>query len=228
MSEPEQEMRERIHGLDRIAVTEAWPARRPSANGSAEPSANGTEERTVPGVERIRVELLGVNLRVAGLLEVGTFARLSDYLNVREGVQLTDVVMLAGPGQEARIVFREMRIRLAEILVVGQRDDAQASGDGRHRIAMEPRNLVIMTVAHMVTGSGHLHPEASLESFVDTPDHRFMPLTNVEVRWLPDRRVAARYPFALVQRRHVIGVSTSMQAMDGNGERDGELQLTLE
>jgi hypothetical protein len=64
-----------------------------------------------------------------------------------------------------------------------------------------------MTVAHMIYGWAYLHPEASLAAFVDMVDQRFMPMTDVHVRWLPDRRLAARYPFALVQRSHVIGVA---------------------
>lgn len=228
MSEPEDQIRDRMNGLDRIAGSDAWLSQRPSANGKDEHAVAEPRNGTPGDLERVRVELLGVNLRVAGLLEIGSFGRLSDYLNVRDAIQLTDVVMLAGPGENGRMTFPEMRVRLADILIVGQRDDSQAGGDGRHRIAMEPRNLVVMTVAHMVTGAGYLHPEASLPTFIDTSDQRFMPLTNVEVRWLPERRVAARYPFALVQRRHIIGVSMAAQARETAAERSGELQLTLE
>jgi hypothetical protein len=51
---------------------------------------------------------------------------------------------------------------------------------------------------------------------VDSVDQRFMPM-NVHVRWLPDRRLAARYPFALVQRSHVIAVANEAP----NGAADG-------
>jgi hypothetical protein len=33
-------------------------------------------------------------------------------------------------------------------------------------------------------------------------------MANVRVRWLSDRRLAARFPFALVQRTQILGVAT--------------------
>jgi hypothetical protein len=33
-------------------------------------------------------------------------------------------------------------------------------------------------------------------------------MSNVRVRWLADRRLAARYPFALIQRAQILGVAT--------------------
>jgi hypothetical protein len=45
-------------------------------------------------------------------------------------------------------------------------------------------------------------------SFVDTTDPKFIPMARVRVRWLADRRLAARYPFALVQRNQILGVAT--------------------
>ena len=35
-------------------------------------------------------------------------------------------------------------------------------------------------------------------------------MTNVRVRWLADRRLAGRFPFALIQRRKIIGVATEV------------------
>jgi hypothetical protein len=43
---------------------------------------------------------------------------------------------------------------------------------------------------------------------VDSTDPRFIPMSNVRVRWLADRRLAGRYPFALVQRSQILGVAT--------------------
>jgi hypothetical protein len=45
-------------------------------------------------------------------------------------------------------------------------------------------------------------------AFVDATDPKFIPMTDVRVRWLSDRKLAARYPFALVQRTQIVGVAT--------------------
>jgi hypothetical protein len=159
--------------------------------------------------DRLRVELIGVHLRMAGAVDLGSFDRISDLLNVRSSVDVANAVLLAGPGQETEVVFPELRVSLDDISIVGQRDDAQA-GDERSRIPMRRRHLVVMTRGHMVYGWAHLHPETSLATFIDAGDRRFLPMTDVRIRWLADRSLAARYPFALVQRSHVVGVATEV------------------
>jgi hypothetical protein len=41
-------------------------------------------------------------------------------VNLRESLELNDAVLLAGLGQETRIVFPELRVRLADISIIGQ------------------------------------------------------------------------------------------------------------
>lgn len=160
--------------------------------------------------DHLRVELIGVRMRLAGLVARGHFARLSDLLNARQSLDLVEAVFVAGPEQETPVVFPELHVRLDDISIVGQRDDAPA-GDHRERVPMRRRHLVLMTGAHMVYGWAHLHPDASLPVYLERTDQPFMPLSDVRVRWLPERRLAARYPFALVRRSHVIGVATAVQ-----------------
>jgi hypothetical protein len=74
----------------------------------------------------------------------------------------------------------------------------------------ERRRLVISTDAHIVYGLAHLHQEASMIAFLDATDPHFIPMTNVRVRWLGDRRLAGRFAFVLVQRDHIVGVATDM------------------
>jgi hypothetical protein len=176
--------------------------------GLAEPVAPDGE--VVTGAHA-RVELVGIHLRVAGGVRLGHFSRVSDMLNVRSWLEVTDAVLVAGPGQETQVVFPELRVNLDDISVVGQRDDVPA-GDDRQRIALRRRHLVVMTRAHMIYGWAHLHPETSLAAFVETVDRRFLPMTDVRVRWLADRSLAARYPFALIQRSHIIGVATAVHS----------------
>ena len=47
-------------------------------------------------------------------------------------------------------------------------------------------------------------------AFLDATDPHFIPMTNVRVRWLADRRLAGRFPFVLVQRDHIVGVATDV------------------
>jgi len=80
-------------------------------------------------------------------------------------------------------------------------------------VEKQERRLVISTAAHIVSGFAHLHAETSMMAFLDATDPRFIPLTDVRVRWLADRRLAGRFPFALIQRDHIVGVAT-----EGSGD----------
>ena len=91
-------------------------------------------------------------------------------------------------------------------------------------IPKQRRRLVVTTGAHIIYGYAYMHEEASLTAFVDSTDPEFMPMTNVRVRWLADRRLAGRFPFALVQRRKIIGIATEVSGglslLRGRGGRD--------
>jgi hypothetical protein len=197
--------------------------RRESGNGSGDPTAstNGQhveedddEAALEPvGPERSRVELVGMHLRVAGEIELGDFARLTDFMNVRDSIGLQDAVLLAGHGDQSRYSFHELRVRLPDITIIGQRDGS-SQGDRRNRVAKRAPRIVVMTIAHIVTGAAYLHPQASLASLVEA-EQRFMPMTDVRVQWLADRDMAARYPFALIQRSHIIGVAIEPVPLPG-------------
>lgn len=167
-------------------------------------------DSTPPAVRTTqRLELIGNQLRATGLADIGRFARLTDYVNFLEGFfQLRDVTLLTRTGELTRVSLPNLRVRLDEVTLVGQKDVPADPDPSNRRIDKRARRLVVITPAHVISGATYLHEEASLMAFVDSVDPRFMPMTNVRVRWLADRRLAGRYPFALLQRSHIIGVAT--------------------
>ncbi len=155
------------------------------------------------------VELVGTHLRASGLLEIGGFTRLSDYLNHVDGFfQLSDVILLTRTGVPTRVVIPELRVRLDEIALVGQREPEIHSTPDDHYVPKRRQRLLVMTAAHIVSGFAYLHEQASVTAFIDADDPPFIPMRDVRVRGLADRRLAGRYRFALVQRRHITGVAT--------------------
>jgi hypothetical protein len=66
----------------------------------------------------------------------------------------------------------------------------------------------VITRTLMIDGDVYIHGDGSIMSFVDATDPKFIPMSNVRVRWLADRRLAARFPFALLQRSQIVGVAT--------------------
>ena len=157
------------------------------------------------------VELLGNQLRAEGSVDLGNWTRVSDYVNFLTGFfNIRDVTLLSRLGEPTRLTFPELRVRLDDITIVGQRDPGPQPDPGDRFIPKDRRRVVLTTVAHIIYGYAYLHAEASMTAFVDATDPRFIPLTNVRVRWLADRRLAGRYPFALIHRSHIVGVATEV------------------
>lgn len=176
-----------------------------------ESPAEWLDAGSTPRAERttLALELIGSQLRAAGFAVIGRFSRLTDYVNFLNGFfQLSDVRLLTRIGASTRVSLPNLRVRLDEVTLVGQKDGGAASTSVDRRIGMQVRRLVVITAAHVISGETYLHEQASLTSFVDSVDPPFMPMTNVRVRYLADRRLVGRYPFALLQRSHIVGVAT--------------------
>jgi hypothetical protein len=172
------------------------------------------------------VELIGTQLRAAGTLRVNGHQRLSDYVNLLEGFfRIEDVVLRARNGALTRVVLPELRIRLDDITIVGEPRTAGGAAPGSESggdyVLKQRQKLVVMTAAHEIYGYAHLYELGSVTAFVDASYPRFVPMTNVRVRWLADRRLAGRFDLALLQRSHIIGVATVRAGVRSRGEGPG-------
>jgi hypothetical protein len=158
------------------------------------------------------VELIGSSLWVAGMVNLGRFRRVSDFVNIVQGyLVIRDVVVLTRTGEATRLTLPELRVLPDDIAVVAQLgDDAPQSGPGDTGLMIEKtrQRLVVLTRNHIVDGDVFIHGDGSIMSFVDATDPKFIPMSNVRVRWVSDRKLAAKYPFALLQRSQILGVAT--------------------
>jgi hypothetical protein len=157
------------------------------------------------------IELLGNQLWVAGLVDLGRFRRVSDFVNIIDTYMiLKDVVVLTRTGDATRLAIPELRVLPSEIAVVGQLSDEKPQGSSDATVFVEKtaRRLVVITRTLMIDGDIYIHGGGEIMAFVDAQDPKFIPMSNVRVRWLADRRLAARFPFALLQRSQIVGVAT--------------------
>ena len=157
------------------------------------------------------LEMIGSQLWVAGMVDLGRFRRVSDFVNLVDGYMvLKDVIVLTRTGDATRLAIPELRVLPDDIAVVGQLadDKSQSSSDNATFIEKTAQRLVVITRTLMIDGDVFIHGEGSIMAFVDATDPKFIPMSNVRVRWLSDRRLAARFPFALVQRSQILGVAT--------------------
>lgn len=157
------------------------------------------------------LELIGSTLWVAGMVDLGRFRRVSDFVNLVQGyLTLTDVVVLTRAGEATRLTMPELRVLPDDVAVVGQLADDKAQGSGESGVFIEKRTqrLVVLTRSHLIDGDVFIHGDGTIMAFVDATDPRFIPMSDVRVRWVSDRKLAARYPFALLQRSQILGVAT--------------------
>lgn len=157
------------------------------------------------------IELIGSQLWVAGMINLGRFRRVSDFVNIVQGyLVMHDVVVLTRTGDATRLTMPELRVLPDDIAVVGQLGDdkpAQTSETGTY-IQKTTQRLVVLTRSHLIDGDVFIHGDGSIMAFVDATDPKFIPMSNVRVRWVADRKLAARYPFALLQRAQILGIAT--------------------
>src|SRR5690349_10583692 len=158
------------------------------------------------------IELLGANLWVAGMVNLGRFRRVSDFVNIVQGyLVMRDVVVLTRTGEATRLTLPEFRVLPEDVAVVGQLggdDSAGQSSGGSSYIEKVKQRLVVLTRSHIIDGDVFMQRDSSVMSFVDATDPKFIPMSDVRVRWVSDRKLAARYPFALLQRTQILGVAT--------------------
>jgi hypothetical protein len=157
------------------------------------------------------LEMIGSQLWVAGMVDLGRFRRVSDFVNLVDGYMvLKEVIVLTRTGDATRLAIPELRVLPDDIAVVGQLadDKPQAAADSSVFIEKTTQRLVVITRTLMIDGDVFIHGDGSIMAFVDATDPKFIPMSNVRVRWLSDRRLAARFPFALIQRTQILGVAT--------------------
>jgi hypothetical protein len=181
------------------------------------------------------IELLGSNLWVAGTVDLGRFRRVSDFVNLAQGYMvIRDVVVLTRTGDATRLTLPELRVLPDDIALVAQLDDdkvqASASGGaaaGESGLVIEKRRqrLVVITRTHIIDGDVFLHGDGSIMAFVDATDPKFIPMNDVRVRWVSDRKLAARYPFALLQRTQILGVATEGIKLGGAEQTMGRVAM---
>jgi len=172
-----------------------------------------------------RIELIGPHLRVSGETSLIRFNRLSDLFNHSRGyIRLTDARLLRRNGDPTNLIVPELMVNQDEITFIGQLAEEVQGGSAaligemdRPLMSRTPRQLVIFTPGHTLTGTVHLFSETDIASFVDSPDPRFVPMTDVTARSLADRRVISHFGLVLVNRTQMTAASL-LEKSGGAGE----------
>ena len=178
-------------------------------------STLATPELDDPAGTTVEVELVGPHLRLSGSVALGRFRRLSDVLNNSDGlVGLHNATILRRNGTPTRVTAPRIWVSPAEVTLIGEAATVdRAAPPLEFRIPKEPRDLVFVTPGHTLTGRVHVVPGGDLSAFIESSDPAFIALTDVRTRSLADRRIIARYEFALLNRRHIVATTELAPSM---------------
>ncbi len=157
----------------------------------------------------VSVELVGPHLRLRGKIVIGSFQRLSDFLNHhRDGlVTLSDATVLRRNGDPTRVQVPSIWTSLSDVTLVAELAVEPKVAAPDFFRAKDRAPLLVVTPGHTMTGEIHLIPGGELALFVESADPQFLPMTDVRTRSLADRRVTERYAFALLNRQHIVATA---------------------
>lgn len=170
----------------------------------------------LPGVPPagVMIELVGPHLRLAGNVTLGSYRRLSDFINNHDGLmKLLDARVLRRNGDPTRVTAASIWVGPDEVTLIGQESDPEGGTDPLLLVPKRTSQLLAVTPGHTLTGLVHLNPEAVLSAYIESPSPPWIPMTDVRTRSLADRRIIARYVFALVNRRHIVATTELQPGM---------------
>jgi hypothetical protein len=166
-------------------------------------------ENTADGILQ-GVEAFGDGFQISGHVRTGQFDRLSDWINMQTGfMQVQDAVLShlglpEGPSSDQK--RGTLWVRLDQVVMLADRSPVQGSRPGAPVIRKQQLRVSILTPGYSLQGSIHVHANGSMAQFLETPDPRFLPITDLTVRWLSNPALVARIPFALVSRQQVVTI----------------------
>jgi hypothetical protein len=162
---------------------------------------------------RASIELVGAHIRMSGTLEIGTFRRVSDFLNHHDGlIPIRDALVLRRNGDPTKVSTPSFWVTPNEITLVAVKEET-AEKDPYTMAPRVAKTIIVVTPGHTLTGNVHLPLEAELEAVIESPTPTFLPLTDVRARSLADRRIISRYDVAMLNRRHIVAATELQPGM---------------
>lgn len=156
------------------------------------------------GGPSLAIELISAHARIGGSVSLGAYTRLSDLLNFHDEIlTVQDGKVLDASGAATEDEAAELDIRLNHLTMVVDRSDYVPPPDSE-AIEKRPYRLVAVTQGHVMTGTFFIYPDAEPVAYLRAHEPHWVPIAEVDVRSLVDRRIKFSARFAVLNRRAVV------------------------
>lgn len=157
----------------------------------------------------LAVELIGPHVRFGGTVKLGSYGRLSDLLNFHDQtLTLSDAVILNRTGLATADGVPALEVQIDAIsLVLDHSGYVPPPASDDIAIQKARYRLMAVTEAHLITGTFFIYPGVEPRAYLLAAKPRWIPLTEVRVRSVIDRRIKFGAEFAVLNRRSVGAVS---------------------
>lgn len=152
----------------------------------------------------LEVELISAHARVSGTVSLGAYARLSDLLNFHDEIlTVNNAVVLNRRGIATADAARQLGVHLDTLTLVIDRSNYVPPPGGPDAVQTQPIRVLAITEDHVITATMFIHPDAEPVPYLRASEPRWLPVTNVRVRSLVDRRVKFQFVFGVLHRKAV-------------------------
>ena len=171
---------------------------------------SGTGSIFQPGLATgpsLAVELISSHARIGGTINLGAYTRLSDLLNFHDEIlTVTDGKVLNRSGIATADGAPDLDVRLDGLTIVVDHSDYVPPPDPE---AIEKRShrLLVVTRGHVITGTFFTYPGAEPVAYLRAAEPHWVPIADVRIRSLVDRRVKFSAAFAVLNRRSVVATT---------------------
>jgi hypothetical protein len=163
-----------------------------------------------PGLQTgptLAVELISSHARIGGSVNLGAYTRLSDLLNFHDEIlTVTDGQVLNRTGIATADGSPQLDTRLDGLTIVVDRSDYVPPPDSE-AIEKRPYRMLAVTQGHVITGTFFIYPGAEPIAYLRAKEPHWVPIVDVRVRSLVDRRIKFSAGFAVLNRRAVIATA---------------------
>jgi len=158
---------------------------------------------------QLELELISSHARFSGRVNLGAYSRLSDLLNFHDDVlTVTNGVVLTRSGFPSADEASQLDIRLPDLtLVIDRSGHVPPAPDGEQMVEKREHRMLAVTDAHVITATFFIYAGAEATPYLRASEPRWIPVTNVRVRSLVDRRIKYGANFAVLHRKPMLAYS---------------------